>query len=495
MPDRPSFVIMLLTATCCVLASLAQDRPNAAAATAPHIVTPEPRQIAWQEMEFIAFVHFGMNTFTDREWGDGTEDPKIFNPTQFDARQWARVLKDAGMRQVILTAKHHDGFCLWPSRFTEHSVSSSPWKQGRGDVVREVADACRAEGLKFGVYLSPWDRHEPGYGDSPRYNEHYRNQLAELLTNYGPIREVWFDGGCGEGPNGRKQVYDWPSYIDVIRRLAPDAVIFSDAGPDVRWVGNEAGFAGETNWSMLRRDEFYPGTPNYRQLTEGHENGTHWVPAECDVSIRPGWFYHSAEDDKVKSLAQLLDIYYGSVGRNGVLLLNVPADTRGLIHENDVARLKELREVLDETFRTNLAQGKWVTPVSPSTMDFGGSPPTRKVTDGDSHTSWAFSGNYYDRLCWLCVDLGAEVAFDRIWIQEDIRGGQRVRRFAVEVPVDAEPEGWKTVAEGTTIGCKRLLRIPKVTASVVKLLVRDARAAPAISEIGVYLASPREQSR
>jgi alpha-L-fucosidase len=284
------------------------------------IVTPHPRQLAWQEMELHAFVHFGMNTFTNREWGDGTEDPKLFNPTQFDARQWMRALKAAGMKQVVVTAKHHDGFCLWPSKYTEHSVKNSPWRDGKGDIVREVAEACRAEGLKLGIYLSPWDRHEPSYGDSPRYNEHYKNQLTELLTNYGPIYEVWFDGACGEGPSGKKQVYDWDGYVEVVRRLQPEAVIFSDAGPDVRWVGNEDGLASATNWSMLRRDEFSPGTSDYKLLGEGQEDGTHWVPCECDVSIRPGWFYHPDQDDQVKSLAQLLDIYYRSVGQNAVLL-------------------------------------------------------------------------------------------------------------------------------------------------------------------------------
>ena len=246
-------------------------------APAPGSLRPTRRQLAWQEVELIAFIHFGMNTFTDQEWGDGTEDPSLFNPTELAARQWVQVCKDAGIEQIIITAKHHDGFCLWPSDYTEHSVKHSPWRDGKGDVVRELADACRDAGLKMGIYLSPWDRHEPCYGDSPRYNEHYTQQLTELLTNYGPISEVWFDGACGEGPNGRKQVYDWPAYIEVVRRLQSEAVIFSDAGPDVRWVGNEHGFAGDTNWSTLRRGEFEPGTPKYRQLTEGHVDGTHWV--------------------------------------------------------------------------------------------------------------------------------------------------------------------------------------------------------------------------
>ena len=419
------------------------------------LLTPSPRQLAWQELEFNAFVHFGINTFTEREWGEGTEDPALFNPTDFDARQWVEVFKDAGMKQVVLTAKHHDGFCLWPTKYADYSVARSPWRDGRGDVVRAVADACRAAGLKFGIYLSPWDRHEPSYGDSPRYNEHYKNQLRELLTSYGPIHEVWFDGACGEGPNGKRQEYDWAGYIDLIRQLQPDAVIFSDAGPDIRWVGNEQGFAGETNWSPLRREEFFPGTPNYRQLTQGQEDGTHWVPAECDVSIRPGWFYHASQDKEVKSLAELLDIYYKSVGRNAGLLLNVPADQRGRIHETDAARLRELRSILDETFATNLAA---------------------------DHPVRADDGTY-------TVDLGAPTTFDRVLLQEDIRRGQRVRAFTLEAWHD---QTWEPIAEGTTIGYKRLLRLEPHTASRVRLRVRAARAAPVLSALELYKASPRE---
>ncbi|MCG3127100.1 MAG: hypothetical protein CHACPFDD_01958 [Phycisphaerae bacterium] len=461
--------------------------PSAAAASparrAPSdLPRPTPRQLAWQQMEYHAFVHFGMNTFTNREWGEGKEDPALFNPTEFDARQWAQVFKDAGMKQVVLSCKHHDGFCLWPSKYTDHSVSSSPWRDGRGDVVRELSDACRGAGLKFGVYLSPWDRHEPCYGDSPRYNEHFKNQLRELLTDYGPVHEVWFDGACGEGPNGKKQVYDWPGFVEVVRQYAPDAVIFSDAGPDIRWVGNEAGFAGETNWSTLRRDEFYPGTPNHKPLTDGHEDGGYWVPAECDVSIRPGWFHHPAEDDKVKSLGQLLDIYYGSVGRNGVLLLNVPPDPRGRIHENDAGRLRELRAALDETFQTNFALGH--APAGAADGEHG----PRAATDGDPATYWDLSSS----ADWaIDVDLDAPQEFDRILLQEHTPLGQRVKAFVVEV---SDGSGWQAVAHGTTIGYKRLLRIPAVTAARVRVTVRDALASPAISEFGLYRASARERS-
>jgi alpha-L-fucosidase len=447
------------------------------------VLIPEPRQLTWQELEFTAFAHFGINTFTNREWGEGQEDPRLFNPTQFDARQWVRAFKAAGMRQMILTAKHHDGFCLWPSKYTEHSVKSSPWRGGQGDVVREVADACREAGLKFGLYLSPWDRHEPSYGDTPRYNEFYENQLTELLTNYGPVHEVWFDGACGAGPSGKKQVYDWNAYLALVRRLQPEAVIFSDAGPDVRWVGNEAGFAGETNWSMLRRAEFYPGTPEYGPLTCGHEDGTHWVPAECDVSIRPGWFHHADQDGAVKTLVELLDIYYRSVGRNAVLLLNVPPDQRGLIHENDVARLAELRAVLDETFRVNLAAGK---PVLAGAAG-GSAEPVTVLTDGDSHTAWQAPAGA--RRVSMTVDLGTPTTFDRISLQEDIRHGQRVRAFTVEA---WNGTAWNKLVEGTTVGYKRLLRIPSVEATQVRWTIEDARAAPWLAEFGVFRASPRE---
>ena len=305
----------LLLATLVVAVSLV------AANTSP---TPTPQQLAWQRHELIAFAHFGINTFTDREWGDGKEDPGLFNPTDFDARQWAAALHAAGVKLLILTAKHHDGFCLWPSRFTEHSVKNSPWRNGQGDVVREVVDALREREIRVGLYLSPWDRNQPWYGDSPKYNEYFRNQLGELLGNYGVIDEVWFDGACGEGPNGKKQEYDWTSYYALVRERQPAALI-AICGPDIRWVGNESGVARENESSVVQRD--------------GH---LAWHPAECDVSIRPGWFYHPAEDAKVKSLPTLVDIYFKSVGRNSVLLLNIPPDRRGRIADADVVRLQEL---------------------------------------------------------------------------------------------------------------------------------------------------------
>jgi len=328
----------------------------------PYGALPSKAQQNWQEMEYYMFIHFGPNTFTDREWGHGDEDPQIFNPTQLDARQWARTAKLAGMKAIIITAKHHDGFCLWPSKYSTHTVRESKWKDGKGDVLRELSAACKEYGLKFGVYLSPWDRNHPAYG-TPEYNQVFSNTLNEVLSGYGPVFEQWFDGANGEGPNGRKQVYDWPLFHSVVYRNQPNAIIFSDVGPGCRWVGNENGFAGATNWSTLNVKGFEPGknAPATTILNRGDEDGEQWVPAESDVSIRPGWFYSAATDDKVKSLAQLLEIYYASVGRNSNLLLNVPVDRRGLIHANDSTRLMEFRRLLNETFKTNLARNAKVT--------------------------------------------------------------------------------------------------------------------------------------
>ncbi len=345
-------------------------------------VTPSPRQFAWQVLEFTAFIHFTVNTFTGREWGTGAEPDSVFNPTAYDARQWVKVCKQAGMKLVILTAKHHDGFCLWPSRYTDHSVKKSPWRNGEGDVVRDVSAACSEFGLKFGIYMSPWDRHERTFGDSPAYNQYFENQLTELLTNYGPVAEVWFDGANGEGPNGKRQVYDWPAYYRIVRKLQPDAVI-AIMGPDVRWVGTESGYGRDTEWSVLPNLVSIPDSVSLSSRNDGvdawfsprdlmdRDLGSRarlagarnllWYPAEVDVSIRPGWFYHGSEDTRVKTPAELLDIFYSSVGRNAVLLLNVPPNTLGLIGEADIRSLREMRRILNVTFRKNLAADAKVT--------------------------------------------------------------------------------------------------------------------------------------
>lgn len=476
-------VLTAIVALASAAAAVAQDVPADVLRRAAHVV-PTPQQVAWQEMEFICFAHFGVNTFTDREWGDGKEDPKLFNPAAFDANQWVQACKAAGMKMIILTAKHHDGFCLFPSRWTEHSVKNSPWRGGRGDVVREVADACRAGGLKFGFYLSPWDRHERTYG-TDAYNEYFKKQLRELAGNYGPVAEVWFDGACGEGPNGKRQVYDWPSYYQVIRELQPNAVI-AIMGPDVRWVGNESGLARESEWSVVPEGEArhqLKDLGHRKYLVEAKQ--LKWHPAECDVSIRPGWFYHASQDGKVKSLSHMVDIYYRSVGRNAVLLVNVPPDRRGLFHENDVARLKELRAVLDETFRTNLAAGK---PARASNAR-GNSPAfaAGKAVDGDPATYWITDDG--QTTGWLEVDLGRPVQFDRAMLQEQFALGQRVEEFVLE---SWDGQTWKPIAKGGTIGYKRLLRFPEVTTSRVRLTILESRAEPTIREFQLFKASAKE---
>lgn len=444
---------------------------------------PTPEQLAWHEMESICFAHFGVNTFTDREWGEGTENPKIFNPSALDANQWVAACKAGGLKILILTCKHHDGFCLWPSKYTEHSVKNSPWRGGKGDVVREVSDACRKGGIKFGVYLSPWDRHEKTYG-TPAYNDYYKNQLRELLTNYGNITEVWWDGACGEGPNGKKQVYDWQGYTKLVRELQPKALIFGE-GPDIRWVGNEDGLARESEWSVLpspcHQDRQSPDLGNRKYLAGA--NAFMWFPAECDVSIRPGWFYHATEDGKVKSLAHMLDIYYRSVGRNAMLLLNIPPDRRGLFHENDVARLRELRETVGETFKTNLAFGKKATSADAATGHAA-----EMACDGNGQTYWSPAGEATQGS--FEIDLGGPTTFDRAMLQEMIANGQRVERFKLEA---WDGQAWKQCAAGTTIGYKRLLKFPPVTASKVRISIEDSRDCPMIREFGLFKASANDK--
>ncbi len=449
---------------------------------------PSQRQLNWHQNEFYAFVHFNMNTFTGMEWGTGGEDPALFNPTALDCRQWARVCKDAGMKGIIITAKHHDGFCLWPSAFTEHSVKNSPWKEGKGDVVKELSDACREYGLKFGVYLSPWDRNHAGYG-RPEYIPYFRDQLRELLTNYGEVFEVWFDGANGGtgwygGANENRVIdagtyYDWENTYKIIRELQPNAVIFSDA-TDIRWVGNEEGWARPTNWSIIRRDEFiHTEKRDLEILRSGQEDGTDWTPAEVDVSIRPGWYYHASEDHQVKSLPRLLDIYYESVGRNASLLLNLPVDKRGLVHENDVEALMKLAAALKNDFRDDLAKGK---PISASNVR-GNSKKYQAshVNDGDPETYWATDDSVTQAS--LLIDLGSAVPFNRFLVQEYIPLGQRVKRFRLEALVNGN---WQTLAEETTIGYKRILRFPEAVATQIRFTVTDAKACPLISTLQVF---------
>ncbi|MBP9198641.1 MAG: alpha-L-fucosidase [Gemmatimonadales bacterium] len=420
---------------------------------------PTAAQLAWQRDEWAMFIHFGVNTFSDREWGDGREDPASFTPAALDARQWARAARAAGFRAMILTAKHHDGFCLWPTATTRHGVVSSPFRGGQGDVVREFVDACRAEGLRPGLYLSPWDRNAAVYGDSPRYNDFYCDQLTELLTRYGPLAEVWFDGANGEGPNGRRQVYDWPRVFGLVRRLQPEAVMFSDAGPDVRWIGNETGSAGDPNWSTVDPAAVpYPGAEGERviaMLQHGDPAGSIWRPGETDVSIRPGWFHHPAEDARVKSVAALEAIHCTSVGRNSKLLLNVPPTREGLLHQTDVARLTALRARIDGLFAEDLAQ----------------------------HASrrWTATGPTTGR---LELELPRPVTANLVALGEAIELGQCVARYRLE----GSPDGrvWTPLAAGQTIGYRKLDRCPPTQVRRVRLSIDEGLDQPRITQLALF---------
>jgi alpha-L-fucosidase len=459
--------------------------------TAPEPLLPVPtdRQLAWHEMEQYAFVHFTTNTFTDKEWGFGDESESVFNPTAMDVTQWTKTFKAAGLKGLVLTCKHHDGFCLWPSQYTEHSVKNSPYKGGKGNVVEEVEKACRVDGLKFGVYLSPWDRNRADYG-MPSYIEYYRNQLKELFEAHKPVFEMWFDGANGgDGYYGGakekrkidgKNYYDWPTTLKMVRDMEPNVIFFSDAGPDIRWCGNERGFVNETNWNTITPDTLYAGKGGIQKLLNtGEENGTSWIPAEVDVSIRPGWFYHVKEDSLVKTPEQLFDIYLSSVGRGANLILNIPPDRRGLINEIDVAALQGWKKLIDERFRTNLALNK---PAKASVVR-GNSPvyEASMVTDGNKETYWTTNDEVHNGN--LEIDLGEPKLISFILLQEYIKLGQRVKNFAVEIEKDGN---WQEVAKGTTIGYKRILRIPQVETKKVRIVFEDARACPVISNVEVY---------
>jgi len=455
-------------------------------------VVPTSRQLRWQQLELTGFFHFGINTFTGREWGDGKEDPKLFNPTQLDAVQWVRAAKGAGIKQVILTAKHHDGFCLWPTKTTEHSVKSSPWKGGKGDVVKEVAEACKKEKIGFGIYLSPWDRNASVYG-TDAYNDFFVQQLTELLTNYGRIDEVWFDGANGEGPNGKKQVYDFIRWYKLIRELQPQAVI-AIMGPDVRWVGTESGYGREQEWSVVPANNLdqQAVAENSQQGVafkpqgdmQGDDLGSRekilkakglvWYPAETDVSIRPGWFYHSQEDEKVKSPGKLLDIYFNSVGRNGVLLLNIPPDKRGLIQENDVKNLLGWKQLRDEIFGVNLAKSATLSATNGSHV--------KALVDGKDDTHFTTTGT--DTTATIEISFTSPQTFNVLALQENIREGQRIESFVLDYWNGTD---WKKAAEGTTVGYKRLLYFGNITAEKVRLRILSSRLNPNLAELGLYL--------
>jgi alpha-L-fucosidase len=442
-------------------------------------------------MEFYGFLHFTVNTFTDKEWGYGDESESVFHPTAFDANQIVSTAKAAGMKGLILTAKHHDGFCLWPSQYTEHSVKNSPWKNGKGDVVREISQACRKHGLKFGVYLSPWDRNHKNYA-GPEYITYYRNQLRELLTGYGDIFTVWFDGANGgDGYYGgaretrkidNRTYYDWPNTHQVVRELMPNAVMFSDAGPDYRWVGNESGVAGDPCWATINLAGRYPGGSS-DGLNSGERPGTHWIPAECDVSIRPGWFYHAKEDAQVKTPGKLLDIYYKSVGRGACLNLNLPPDRRGQIHENDIQALRGFRRILDATFAKNLAKS---ARFSASNVRGGAKKyAPGKLVDRDRYSYWATDDGMTTPE--LVVDLGKTAAFNVVDLRECLPLGQRVEAFGLDQWKGGQ---WVEFARGTSIGNRRLVRVEAVSTDKVRLRITQAAVCPALSEFGLYLEPP-----
>lgn len=443
---------------------------------------PTALQMEWQKLETIAFVHFSINTFTDMEWGYGNESPELFNPIELDCRQWVKICKDAGMKGVILTAKHHDGFCLWPSEYTEHSVKNSPWKNGQGDVIREFADACKEYGLKMGLYLSPWDCNHPDYG-KPEYNQFFKNQLTELLTNYGELFEIWFDGANGgRGYYGTDSLhnrsissdyYDWPGFVGLVRELQPNCIVHGGGLPDIRWVGNEEGHAAETHWSTLLPNEQFDKNKRIPTiLNEGHENGTRWLPSETDVSVRPGWYYHAAEDHQVKSLPQLIDIYYESVGRNSLLLLNLSPDKRGLVHPIDSLRLLEWKRQLDLDFKENLIAAD-----------------CRFSSDNTKQVKHAFDNKYdsywqaADCKAYLEVDFKESLTLNRLLLQEYIPEGQRVKAFRIEYFEDGN---WKEMTRGTTIGYKRILRFPPITTQKLRITIEHAIAPVMITKVAAY---------
>jgi alpha-L-fucosidase len=454
----------------------------------PVLPTPTGNQLRWQQMEYYGFIHYSVNTYTDEAWGFGNEDPKIFNPDKLDVRQWARICKEAGMKGVIFTAKHHSGFCLWPSKYTDYSVKNAPWKNGQGDMVKDLADACKEFGLKFGVYLSPWDRNHPDYG-KPEYITYFRNQLTELLTNYGEIFEVWFDGANGGngfygGANENRKIdaktyYDWQNTYKLVRKLQPNIVIWNDGGDraDLRWVGTESGYVGETNWSLLNATGDVPED----MLRHGVENGNSWVPGEVNTSIRPEWFYHPKEDKKVKTLPQLMDTYYNSVGRNGTLLLNFPIMPNGLIHEIDEKNVLDFAKARKEAFGKNLLKNTKIqaSNVRAKSSQFS----AQKAIDNEAKTYWATDDALTNGS--LTVSFVKPTSFNRFLVQEPIQLGQRVKAFTLEANINGK---WQQIAKETTIGYKRILRFKTIKATQIRLNITDAKACPLISNMEVYQA-------
>ncbi|MEO5563987.1 MAG: alpha-L-fucosidase [Chitinophagaceae bacterium] len=435
---------------------------------------PSKFQLAWHDQEFYLFAHFGPNTFTDKEWGHGDEPEDVFNPTQLDCRQWANVARQAGATGIIITAKHHDGFCLWPSKYSTHTVRESKWKDGKGDVLKELSEACKEYGLKFGVYISPWDRNHPDYG-TEKYNDVFVNMMKELFAGYGPIWELWWDGANGEGPNGKKQVYDWKRFEKTVKQLSPSTVVFSDVGPHIRWVGNEEGFAGTTNWNYLNTDGFTRGigAPPVDTLTQGNRNGKKWLPAECDVSIRPGWFYHANEDTKVKTPAQLFQLYLKSVGRGANLLLNVPPDRRGLIHSNDSAALVQFQKLKEENFKTDIA--KKALAVSFTIND---PKEAEEITD-----QLLSQGSHHFKAQLHKLTFSEPQKINCFVLKEDLRKGQFIEQFVIQINSGNKRE----ILKGTTVGHKRIITFPTKEADKISFYFISNRKEISSTQVEAYL--------
>ena len=450
-------------------------------APAPYGVLPTEAQVEWQKMEYNLFMHFGPNTFTGAEWGSGQEKAELFNPTAMDCGQWASIAKAAGMKGIIITAKHHDGFCLWPNPVSRHTVAQSSWRDGKGDVLKDLSEACDEYDLGFGVYISPWDRNDPHYG-TDEYNDVFVKTLESALGNYGHVFEQWFDRACGEGPNGKQQIYDWPLFNSTVLKMQPDAIIFSDYGPGCRWVGNEAGSAGRTCWSTMNVNDDFTGPPvSHRELNEGIKGANTWAAAETDVSIRPGWFWRESENSRVKSLQHLLKIYYESVGRNSLLLLNVPPDTRGLIHEVDSARLMEFRAALDEIFSVDLAAGAEIEAenVRGGARRFS----AQNLLHHDYDRYWAVDDDVTKVS--LVVTLPEQRTFNRVQLQEYIPLGQRVSAFSIEA---LDEDGiWQPIARETTIGYKRIVHVPTTTTTAVRVNIEESEACPVLNGFALFM--------
>ncbi len=446
----------------------------------PFEPVPSARQLQWSNMEFYLFTHFGPNTFTDLEWGKGTEPEDMFNPTQLDCNQWCRIAKAAGAKGIIITAKHHDGFCLWPSKYSAHTVEQSKWLNGKGDVLKELSEACKKYNLKLGIYLSPWDRNHPKYG-TDEYNDVFINMMKEVVSRYGPLFEFWWDGANGEGPNGKKQVYDWHRFEETMRKIAPNTAVFSDIGPDIRWVGNENGIAGNPNWNLLDTAGFTrgAGAPSTDTLNHGNENGKNWITAECDVSIRPGWFYHANEDEKVKTPEQLFQLYLKSVGRGASLLLNVPPDRRGLINEHDSAALMGFKKLRDKNFENNLIKNSAFSYTNNKAASIT-IKATSLLTDDSNDTYVAIQSNENNG---IKVSFNESKTINCIVLQEPIQMGQRIKLFSIQLKNKNEQV---IEIKGTTIGRKRIITFPAVEADAFYIKITDAKADPLISEIAAY---------